>query len=156
MLFGWWWFLWALFLVVMAWAFFGRWGDYRAGRSYYYDEPWRYGAGPGRSYRGYWPLQKRPQSHRGKGPAGYQRSDARIAEDVNDALMVNDDVDAGGVAVSVNDGLVTLSGYVATRAEKRQAEDMADAVPGVKDVKNELQIGPPQADARRLEQVTQP
>jgi hypothetical protein len=160
-MFVWWWFIWIVLLLFIAWAWFSSgWpAAYRMRRGNYYDEPWSsdgWAGGPYRA-RSAWPSRRRPARHSGKGPAGYHRSDARIAEDINDALLVNDDVDAAGISVSVNGGVVTLSGYTLTRSEKRLAEDLAEFVPGVVDVKNELRIGaaPPEGQARRLEQTPQ-
>jgi hypothetical protein len=78
------------------------------------------------------------QSHAGRGPRNYRRSDQRIEEDVNEALMMNPDIDALEIVVVVDDGEVTLSGDVDDRHAKRLAEDVAEQVPGVRDVHNEL------------------
>ena len=89
---------------------------------------------------------------------GYRRSDARIAEDVSDALMMSDDVDAGAMSVSARDGIVTLSGVASTRREKHLAEGLAEAVPGVCDVRNELRVGPsaPTADRPPVDRAQPP
>lgn len=76
--------------------------------------------------------------HSGKGPQGYQRSDDRIREDVNDRLTWHGDVDASQITVKVESGEVTLEGNVADRNQKRTAEDIASDVRGVKDVHNHL------------------
>jgi hypothetical protein len=80
------------------------------------------------------------EAHRGRGPRGYRRSDARILDDVN--LRLTDDplVDASDIDVSVKDVEVTLSGTVASRFEKRRAEDVAEAVSGVTHVQNNLRV----------------
>src|SRR5882724_11631017 len=49
---------------------------------------------------------------RGRGPRGYKRSDDRIREDVNDRLSDQPRLDASGIDVTVNNGVVTLSGTV--------------------------------------------
>jgi osmotically-inducible protein OsmY len=77
-------------------------------------------------------------SHQGKGPKGYQRSDSRIQEEVSDALMADHYIDASDVEVAVKDGIVTLSGKVSERRMKRMAEDCAEGIRGVKDVRNEI------------------
>jgi hypothetical protein len=74
----------------------------------------------------------------GKGPKGYTRSDERIREDVCDRLSDDDEVDASDIAVTVKDGEVTLDGTVPDRRSKHRAEDLAEAVSGVKDVHNSL------------------
>ena len=76
----------------------------------------------------------------GVGPRGYRRADDRIRDDVNDRLMWHGYVDATDIQVEVNDGVVTLSGTVNTRREKRMAEDAAESVSGVEDVNNQIQI----------------
>lgn len=48
-----------------------------------------------------------------------------------------------GVAVSVTEGVVTLSGEVADEAAKAAAETAAKAVKGVKSVENSLTVPPP-------------
>lgn len=84
--------------------------------------------------------------YRGRGPKGYQRSDARITEDVNDRLTEDPHVDASEIEVSVLNREVTLSGTVNSRFEKRHAEDLAESVSGVAHVQNNLRIQQP-ADA---------
>lgn len=76
----------------------------------------------------------------GVGPRGYRREDDRIRDDVNDRLMWHGYVDATDIQVNVDDGVVTLSGTVNTRREKRMAEDAAESVLGVDDVNNQIQI----------------
>ena len=81
-------------------------------------------------------------SYTGRGPRDYRRSDERIHEDVCDRLTEGSHVDAFEIEVRVRDGEVTLSGYVPSRHQKREAEDIAASVSGVKDVINELRIAP--------------
>jgi hypothetical protein len=78
--------------------------------------------------------------HSGRGPQGYQRSDARIEEDVCEHLTHHGMLDATGVQVRVENGEVTLTGTVESRQAKRLAEDILDAVSGVKDVHNQLRV----------------
>lgn len=78
--------------------------------------------------------------HRGRGPRGYTRSDERIREDVNDRLTDDGWLDASDIEVDVSGSEVTLTGQVASREEKRRAEDIADAVSGVKHVQNNLRV----------------
>lgn len=79
--------------------------------------------------------------HRGKGPRGYQRSDERIKEDINDRLSDDPFVDASDIEVSVEKGEVTLTGRVEDRNEKRKAEEIAEAVSGVLNVENRIRVG---------------
>lgn len=76
--------------------------------------------------------------HRGKGPKGYTRSDERIREDVCDCLSFDDELDASDITVTVKGGEVTLEGTVPDRHAKQRAEDLAEAVGGVRDVDNKL------------------
>jgi osmotically-inducible protein OsmY len=86
-----------------------------------------------------WDRQQSGQ-HKGKGPKGYSRSDERIKEDINDRLSDDVFVDATEIEVTVNQGEVTLTGMVNQRAEKRRAEDIVEAISGVKNVENRLRV----------------
>ncbi|NIX76286.1 BON domain-containing protein [Microvirga terricola] len=87
-------------------------------------------------------MDVRHLTYRGRGPKGYQRPDARILEDVNDHLTDDPYIDATDIEVSATEGEVTLSGTVASRFEKRHAEDLADSVSGIKHVQNNLRVRP--------------
>jgi osmotically-inducible protein OsmY len=76
--------------------------------------------------------------HRGRGPRGYRRSDARILEDVNERLTDDPRLDASGIEVAVDGGEVTLSGTVDSREAKHRAEDIVESVSGVAGVVNRL------------------
>lgn len=85
---------------------------------------------------------RREADHRGRGPKGYARSDARIEEDVNDRLTDHPGVDASEIEVTVKDREVTLNGTVDSRRAKRMAEDCCDHVSGVTHVQNNLRVQP--------------
>ena len=89
----------------------------------------------GRRYR----MDEQRDRRHGKGPKSYRRSDERIREDVNDQLSEGY-LDASEIEVTVVDGVVTLSGTVNSRSDKRRAEDIADDVRGVKNVENRLRV----------------
>jgi osmotically-inducible protein OsmY len=76
----------------------------------------------------------------GRGPKNYRRSDERIREDICDRLTVHPDVDASDLEVRVDNGIVTISGSVESRHEKRIAELIADDTLGVDDVENQLKV----------------
>ena len=76
----------------------------------------------------------------GVGPKGYRRSDERIREDVSDRLMMHPDVDASDIEVHVANGIITLTGTVADRHQKRIADFIAEDVVGVDDVHNQLKV----------------
>ena len=80
-------------------------------------------------------------SYRGRGPRNWRRSDEAIRELVNERLTDDDEVDATDVEVQVENAEVTLSGVVASRRQKRIAEDVAWSCGGVHDVHNRLTIG---------------
>jgi osmotically-inducible protein OsmY len=63
--------------------------------------------------------------------------DARIEEEVAGALRA-DHID--GIAVSVKAGCVTLTGIVATRAERDEASSIAERVPGVISIANQIEV----------------
>jgi hypothetical protein len=87
--------------------------------------------------------------HRGKGPAGYQRSDERIRELVCESLTDDDQIDASRIDVKVENGEVTLTGSVDDRHAKRDAEDCACSIAGVRDVQNLLRVQPDDGRSNR-------
>jgi len=132
---GWWWFAWFIPMALLIWATLG----WPSNRRYYY------GARERSIREGNWddpplPATRKPH-YRNRGPRNYQHPDARIAEDINDRLMLSDEIDPSEVEVRVENGEVSLLGTVETRWEKRLAERLADSVAGVKDVDNRLKIG---------------
>ncbi|WP_230718567.1 BON domain-containing protein [Martelella mediterranea] len=117
--------------------------------------PWDESRGRGRDDRDFWDKatdevqswfgdddaeRRRKADHRGKGPRGYKRSDERINEDVHDRLTDEPTLDASDISVSVDNGEVTLDGYVIGRWQKRRAEDCVDSVSGVTHVQNNLRV----------------
>lgn len=80
------------------------------------------------------------QDFRGRGPKGWQRSDERIQEDLSVQLEQHSALDASDIEVKVQDGEVTLTGTTNDRQMKRLAEDIAERVPGVKEVQNQIRL----------------
>lgn len=80
------------------------------------------------------------QSHRGRGPKSYSRSDERIIEDINERLTHADDIDASEIEVRCENGKVTLEGSVEHRWMKHRAEDIAESCSGVKDIDNRITV----------------
>ena len=76
----------------------------------------------------------------GVGPKGYRRSDERILEELSDRLMTHPDVDASDIEVRVANGIITLTGTVPDRHQKRIADLIAEDIVGVDDVHNELRV----------------
>ena len=109
-------------------GFGGGMGNYSSGQGRSYGS---YGGGAGMETYG---------RHTGRGPRGYQRSDERIREDVNERLTQHPEIDATEIEVMVANGEVTLTGTVDDRQAKRMAEDVAESVSGVKDVHNQVRV----------------
>ena len=80
------------------------------------------------------------RSHRGRGPKGYKRSDARIDEDIHERLTADHWLDASHIDVKVANGEVTLSGTVDSREAKRRAEEIAERCSGVDHIQNNLRV----------------
>lgn len=76
----------------------------------------------------------------GRGPKGYRRSDDAIRDDACEVLTRFGGVDASDIVVSVKDGVITLSGTVDDRRQKRAAEYAIDDISGVTDVSNQLRV----------------
>ena len=76
----------------------------------------------------------------GKGPRGYERSAQVILDEAYDKLTLDPDLDASGIDISFNDGIIILKGEVAARKDKRLAEDVVEDILGVRDVLNQLNI----------------
>ncbi|SPC14578.1 BON domain-containing protein [Cupriavidus taiwanensis] len=72
-------------------------------------------------------------------PKNYQRTDARIRDDLCERLAHADD-DVSDVTVDVGSGIVTLTGTVADRGIKFRIEELAEDVLGVNEVRNNLQV----------------
>jgi len=97
-----------------------------------------------------WPPRRDEQSkahwHGHTPMRGWQRSDERIREDVCAYLSAHPGIGTTDIEVSVENAEVTLEGTVDDRFEKRMAEDLAEAVPGVRDVHNRLRVAPQGAE----------
>jgi osmotically-inducible protein OsmY len=76
------------------------------------------------------------------------RTDSDIKRDVEQELRWDPDIDATDVAVSVKDGVVTLSGFMRSYTQKWQAEEDAKRVAGVTAVANDIQVRLPAVDQR--------
>ena len=68
------------------------------------------------------------------------KTDSTLQAEVEEELKWEPSVTASNIGVSVNDGVVTLSGTVPTYAEKWAAEKAAGRVAGVKAIAEELQV----------------
>jgi hyperosmotically inducible periplasmic protein len=84
----------------------------------------------------------------GNAPVGVERStgqkvdDKQIATRVKDALDENVAYKFPDVKVNTYNGKVQLSGFVATREQKQQAEDVANRMVGSANVENKISVKP--------------
>ncbi len=72
-----------------------------------------------------------------------QKTDDRIYDQVRMRLTTDQDVKGGGFDVAVKDGVVTIKGRADSERGKDRATKLAKKVKGVKEVDNQLQVGPP-------------
>ncbi|MCI0390893.1 MAG: BON domain-containing protein, partial [Acidobacteria bacterium] len=72
--------------------------------------------------------------------ANYESTETRLYEAMREHLDWNPEVDSSEVDVSISEGIVTLTGFVDTNAEKLAAEHTVKGVYGVKGIANEIQI----------------
>jgi hyperosmotically inducible periplasmic protein len=70
--------------------------------------------------------------------------DDRISDQVRMRLATDQDVKGGALDVFVQNGVVTIKGRVDTEKGKNRATKLAKKVRGVKDVDNQLTVGPPE------------
>jgi osmotically-inducible protein OsmY len=76
------------------------------------------------------------------------RNDGDIKRDVEDELRWDPNLDATDIAVSVKNGVVTLTGFVKSYSEKYEAEQAAKRVLGVVGLANDIEVRLPTADQR--------
>ncbi len=68
--------------------------------------------------------------------------DVRITNEVKVKFAADDSVKSRNIRITATTGVVVLSGTVRTKDEEQQAIDLANSVPGVKEVRSELRIDP--------------
>lgn len=71
---------------------------------------------------------------------GQYIDDAAITAKVKSKLLSDDEVSGLAVNVETYKGVVQLSGFVDTKDEKERAGDLADDVPGVRNVQNNIEV----------------
>ncbi len=81
------------------------------------------------------------------------KSDHQIRQDVLDELGFDPSVSDQNLAVSVNEGVVTLSGFVPSYADKYAAERAAFRVGGVQAIADEIDVKLPKGDVRSDEEI---
>lgn len=77
-------------------------------------------------------------------------SDLQLQQDVLDELEFEPSVNAAHIGVAANRGIVTLTGFVTSYAEKTAAERAARRVKGVKAIAQEIEVRLP-SDTRRAD-----
>ncbi|PCC73815.1 BON domain-containing protein [Nannocystis exedens] len=117
---------------VWPWQFMGRGAPWPPSPHAYYQQVLPTGV------RGR-PLHRRGRFS-GHGPRGYTRPDARIVEDINEALTYSPHIDASDIEIRVDSGDVVVTGTVDDRYIKRLVEDLIEDVSGVRDVQNNLRV----------------
>jgi osmotically-inducible protein OsmY len=88
--------------------------------------------------------------HAGKGPRGWTRSDAQLREDVSERLMEDRLLDARGIVVAADAGVIVLSGEVPGASDVAHAEMLARETAGVVEVKNQLRFQPGRRAVEKL------
>jgi len=76
------------------------------------------------------------------------RPDVEIKRDAEEHLLWDAAVDATDIAITVHDGVVALSGFVRSYAQKREAERDAKRIAGVLGVANDIAVRLPATEAR--------
>jgi osmotically-inducible protein OsmY len=70
------------------------------------------------------------------------KTDAEVREDIIKVLGCTSDTNITGLNVSVQDGIVTLSGSVDAYWKIARIEDLASSVDGVLDIRNNIRVSP--------------
>jgi osmotically-inducible protein OsmY len=76
------------------------------------------------------------------------KTDSEIKRDVEQELRWDPDIDATDLGVAAKDGVVTLTGFVRSYAQRLQAEKAAKRVAGVRAVANDIEVRLPYINAR--------
>jgi hypothetical protein len=76
------------------------------------------------------------------------RPDSDIERDVKDELQWRPDLDATDIAVSVKNGVVTLTGFVHSYVDKYEAEAATKRVAGVVGMANDIEVRLRNVDAK--------
>ncbi|MGI1661580.1 BON domain-containing protein [Palleronia sp. KMU-117] len=73
-------------------------------------------------------------------------SDLSLKQDILDALDFDPSLEAAHIGVTVENGIVTLTGHVATFAERARAERVVARVKGVRGIAEEIEVRPHDSD----------
>jgi BON domain len=80
------------------------------------------------------------QQHAGKGPKGYSKADSLIYEDICEALMKDEFIDASGVEVDVKEGVASLVGDVDDEEMRDRMIGAVHHVHGIKKIVNQISL----------------
>lgn len=69
-------------------------------------------------------------------------SDLALRQDVIDELEFEPSIDAANIGVAVEDGVVTLTGHVATLSQKVSLEDVVRRIKGVRGIAQDVEVRP--------------
>lgn len=105
------------------------------------------GGGLGRERRGGRRRERFDFRPPGEGPywrrlARKRRPDQWTRAEIEESLFLDTWIDADGISVEVEDGIVTLIGTLTSRGEAERAIDTARRVPGVRVVRDRIDIEP--------------
>ena len=79
------------------------------------------------------------ESHRGRGPKGYTRTDERLLETICERLTYDPRIDAREIEVEVQQQKVTLRGSVNDRRTKYAVEELVEDS-GAREIDNQLRV----------------
>lgn len=68
------------------------------------------------------------------------QSDKDIIDEIERALLLEEEISTDNVIVTCQNGKVTLSGSVDTLEDKQKIEDIVENIPGVIIVNNDLEV----------------
>ena len=83
-----------------------------------------------------------PSSPAPSGAGTDSQPDAWVTAKIQAKYFIDDDVKGRNIDVNTSNGVVTLTGSVATEAERRQAIALARSTDGVSEVKDTLKVDP--------------
>lgn len=78
-----------------------------------------------------------------RGLRSYQKQEDRIRMEIHQALTEHPGIDAANIDISIDSGVVVLRGIIDDRRQRCLALKLAEEVPGVREVRNELKIESP-------------
>jgi osmotically-inducible protein OsmY len=99
-----------------------------------------------------WTLHWRPLN---RAIEEYAMNDKELRQDVIDELEFDPSIDAANIGVAAEKGVVTLTGHVASYAEKLAAEQATWRVTGVKGIAQEIQVRIPSDKKTNDDEIAQ-